>query len=196
MGSNLSTTMPLTRLHQFKNTLIVAFLCLAIGAGAGFYLKGRLVKANQVEKVEQAIEKTADNIIEANKASEQIEEKAEETKQAVRIVTKTVVQRVKKVEKVYECQNTEVAQASNGSSGAYVWNLDVGTVRMLNDARAGRTPDSTAGSDAESKAPSGLAPSQFIENDLQIVEQYHDLATRHDALVDWVNSVLMKQAGQ
>jgi hypothetical protein len=37
---------------------------------------------------------------------------------------------------------------------------------------------------------------EFVDNDLEIVGMYHALATYHDALVDWVQSVLDNQAKQ
>lgn len=35
---------------------------------------------------------------------------------------------------------------------------------------------------------------EFVDNDLAIVGQYHELATYHDALVAWVQQLLDQQA--
>lgn len=35
---------------------------------------------------------------------------------------------------------------------------------------------------------------EFVDNDLEIVGDYHELATYHDALVDWVLQILDQQA--
>jgi hypothetical protein len=35
---------------------------------------------------------------------------------------------------------------------------------------------------------------EFVDNDLEVVAMYHDLATYHDALVAWVNQILDQQA--
>ena len=38
--------------------------------------------------------------------------------------------------------------------------------------------------------PEQVSVTTLIENDLKVVEQYHDLAIRHDTLVDWVWEVI------
>lgn len=75
--------------------------------------------------------------------------------------------------------------------------LDDGTVRMLDRARAGLRPERGAGSASdggheESGAFAVTAPAvtgrEFAENDLAVVRMYHQLATRHNDLVDWVSA--------
>lgn len=71
--------------------------------------------------------------------------------------------------------------------------LDDGTVRMLNNARAG-FPDpgsSAAGrgheaSGAFTATPPYVTGGELARNDLEVVRLYHILATRHNDLVDWV----------
>jgi hypothetical protein len=73
--------------------------------------------------------------------------------------------------------------------------LDAFTVGVLNDARRnapGPTPGGAApGADAEGQAaasaPTNITGRLFADNDLEVVRLYHELATRHDGLVDWVN---------
>lgn len=80
--------------------------------------------------------------------------------------------------------------------------LDVFTVGVLNDARANRpsSPDGSAAglSDAEEQAaaaaPTQITGGDFADNDLQIVGLYHDLAARHDQLVDWVGAQCLAPA--
>jgi hypothetical protein len=72
--------------------------------------------------------------------------------------------------------------------------LDDGTVRLLNDARAGRnqlpTGSAPAGGNEAGGALTVTAPFvtgvDFALNDLKVVQLYHELAARHDTLVDWV----------
>jgi hypothetical protein len=79
--------------------------------------------------------------------------------------------------------------------------LDDFTVSLLDDARANRTRSqdgSAAGiGNGEVKAATPAAPpvtgGEFAENDLQVVGLYHDLAARHDQLVDWVNAQCLAQ---
>jgi hypothetical protein len=37
---------------------------------------------------------------------------------------------------------------------------------------------------------------EFVDNDLEIVRLYHELATYHDALVDYVQHLVDQQASQ
>lgn len=74
--------------------------------------------------------------------------------------------------------------------------LDEWTVRLLDDARANRPADTANGgaaraSDAEGPAAAALAPitgAEFASNDLEVVRLYHDLAQRHNELVDWAKA--------
>jgi hypothetical protein len=43
-------------------------------------------------------------------------------------------------------------------------------------------------------APLGI--SQLIDSDLELVDMYHTLATRHDALVDYLEKQMTKQEKQ
>lgn len=68
--------------------------------------------------------------------------------------------------------------------------FDLGTVGLLNAARAGLPTtdalDPSNGGDEALSAPSTVGILAFVENDLAIVRQYHELARRHDALVDYI----------
>lgn len=73
--------------------------------------------------------------------------------------------------------------------------LDRLTVRVLNDARTnaapaeagGTSPGADAEGEATANAPTTITGSDFADNDLEVVRLYHELATRHNGLVDWVN---------
>lgn len=75
--------------------------------------------------------------------------------------------------------------------------LDRLTVRVLNDARAntdaapaeagGTSPGADAEGEASASAPTTITGADFADNDLEVVRLYHELATRHNGLVDWVN---------
>lgn len=73
--------------------------------------------------------------------------------------------------------------------------LDARTVRVLNDARqnapagpapGGATNDADAEGEAAASAPTTITGRLFADNDLEVVRLYHELATRHNGLVDWV----------
>ena len=75
--------------------------------------------------------------------------------------------------------------------------LDRLTVRVLNDARAnadaaptearGTSPGADAEGEASADAPTTITGADFADNDLEVARLYHELATRHNGLVDWVN---------
>ena len=73
--------------------------------------------------------------------------------------------------------------------------LDRLTVRVLNDARTNAAPAEAGGTypgadaegEATANAPTTITGSDFADNDLEVVRLYHELATRHNGLVDWVN---------
>lgn len=71
--------------------------------------------------------------------------------------------------------------------------LDELTVRLLDDARANRPAQEAGGAadggDEEGRAaatPTAVTGGQFAINDLMVVRQYHELAARHDTLVEWI----------
>lgn len=68
--------------------------------------------------------------------------------------------------------------------------LDAVTLRLLNQARANRSEEggsASAGADEESRA-TAVTGADLALNDLRVVRMYHDLAARHDGLVDWVTA--------
>lgn len=83
--------------------------------------------------------------------------------------------------------------------------LDRLTVRVLNDARAntdaaprearGTSPGADAEGEASANAPTTITGADFADNDLEVVRLYHELATRHDGLVDWVNRQCVPETG-
>ena len=67
-------------------------------------------------------------------------------------------------------------------------------VRVLDAARRNVDPDPVAGIDAAGETASDVALSEFVENDLEVVRLYHELAARHDELVSYVESIMNQQA--
>lgn len=71
--------------------------------------------------------------------------------------------------------------------------LGISAVRLLSDAVQGTVADPAIGRHAEGETASALAVSGLIDHGLQVIFQYHDLAARHDALVDWVEKAVENQ---
>lgn len=89
---------------------------------------------------------------------------------------------------------TDLAAAPRPLLGHAV--LDRRTVGLLDAARRNDPLDPAPGgaaglADAEgaaaASAPTNITGRHFAENDLEVVRLYHELATRHGGLVDWVN---------
>lgn len=172
-------------------------VALVVGFAAGYDAKGKFVKADQFDAVASAQEQTRTNVQQSLEQSAAIEDRATASSTQVTSIRKKVAQRFEeqRAHAAQEQASAEVAAAGSRQdvSGAVcTWTLDVGTVGLLNAARVGADPGATGSSDAESQASSGLGPEDLIDNDLQVVEQYRDLATRHDALVDFVQTLLRK----
>jgi len=175
----------------------VGAIVVALAFGAGFYTKGKFDTAAQVVEVKAAQHQTADNVVSAEKVDrtlafeeDAIKANSNDTKRQLdaRLVTHTVY-----VTK--ECSN-ETSQTGKAESvvetGADV-RLDVATVRLLNDAREGSADRSTAISDGEGAAPSETTLGTLIDNDTEVVRLYHDLAKRHEALINFVDDLVKKQ---
>lgn len=174
-----------------KNTTLALMICAALGIGfaAGFDAKGKFVKADRFDAVVSAQEQTRENIQQSLEKSADIEVRATASSTQVTTIRAAVKRRIE--EQAHAEQVAAIPGVDQSSSGAAcAWTLDVGTVGLLNAARTGADPSAAAGGDAEGKASSGLGPEDLIDNDLQVVEQYRDLAIKHDALVDFVQSIL------
>lgn len=203
---------------EAKLLTLVAVIALAFGGG--WFTKGKFVQAAQtkqakaeVKQYQQAEQGTAKNVVAANDKSQVIEQKVQASNTRVKAIQSAAAKRVITQEKAREQYTKELFRKSElqaGHPAAGVdeaqagsvcgrFEFDVGTVRLLNDARAGQAGaavDPTAGSDAASQAPSGVGIPALIDNDLEIVKQYHELAERHDALVDSVEQELKRRAGE
>lgn len=68
------------------------------------------------------------------------------------------------------------------------------SVRLLNDLRAAKTVDLTAGPAEKVFTPAGTTFAEFVSNDIDVVRLYNDLAARHDELVDRVVAYMDEQA--
>jgi hypothetical protein len=177
-------------------TLALAIcVALVIGFAAGYDAKGKFVKADQFDAVASAQEQTRTNVQQSLEKSAAIEDRATASSTQVTAIRKTVAKRFEEQRAHAEDRAPQVAAPGDSESVSgpvCTWTLDVGTVGLLNAARTGANPSAASGSDAEGQASSGLGAEDLIDNDLQVVEQYRDLATRHDALVDFVQTILRK----
>lgn len=168
-----------------KNLALAVALSLTFGFCTGYQVKSRFVKADQFESVTNAQHQTAQGIQQSLEQSSAVEKTVTDSTIQVAAISKAVVKRIKKQEESNDANLRPICPATS---------FDVSTVRLLNDARAGTAPDASTLNDAEGQAASGLTLSELLENDLEVVSQYHDLSARHNALVDYVEAQIKKQA--
>lgn len=174
---------------QARNIALAISVALLVGYSAGYYAKGRFVKADQFESVTEARHESAQNIQHSLETSLATEQKVTDSTQQVAVIRKAVAARVQP--KTQETSNEANLRPVCPGSG-----LDVGTVRLLNSARDGSALDPASLGDGASQAPSGIGLPELLDNDLEVVQLYRELAVRHDALVDYVESLIQKQADQ
>lgn len=125
-----------------------------------------------------------------NTISEEVSKRLEQ--QEPKIIYRTKV--------VNQCADDDVPstrpQPDQFDDVAAPWRFDTGTVRLLNAARLGLSAESTSVSDGQGDdTPSTVGVGEFAENDLQVVERYHALKIKHDALVGWVDQLKEQNLG-
>lgn len=169
-------------------------LASVIGFGAGYSAKGKLVIATEAVQDRKIIAAGADGIIASVIASEKLEAKVSASDSNVDKIKTAVIHRgVTLLQNPQEIHDASV-QASNAVQGCDSFTLDNGTVGLLNAARSGGAVESVTGSDEALSDPSTITVGKLVINDLDVVKLYHDLATRHDQLVDEVERELAQRA--
>lgn len=168
-----------------KELSIAIGASLIVGFGTGYYTKAQFDKADQLDAAIQARNNTAIGIKESLIVSADVENKATKSSAINDDIRKVVAAHLKG--KTNETSQTNQEHSCNS-------NLDNWTVGMLDAARTGTVVNTTVISDDQSKATSNVTLQEFIDNDLAVVGLYKDLAIRHDTLVDYVNSLIQKQA--
>lgn len=171
---------------NIKNIVLAVALALSVGYCTGYYTKGRFVKADQFEAATEARSETAKDIQQSLEISAVTGQEVAASNQQVAVIRKKVAARVQPKETPNEANLHLVCRDG----------LDVGTVRLLNSARDGSALDPASSADGASQAASGIGLPELLDNDLEVVGMYRDLAIKHNALVDYVESLIQKQADQ
>ena len=161
--------------------LIGFVVAVVVTFGAGFYTAHQFDKADKVDAANAVVKEAAVSIVDSGKQSEKIEAAVHASEGKTKKIAKAVIKHVTEVEKTNE------KKCDSGSL-----RLDVGTVRMLNESRKDG-PEPAAISDAESKTPSTIGFPELVADELEVTQLYKELATRHNALVDYVQEQVEKQ---
>lgn len=166
-----------------KNIAIAISLSLILGFCSGFYTSGQFAKASQLEAVTEIQHQSTLEIEKSLTTSLDVEKKVTASNTSVSALRKQAQAHLK------ESKDDKPSQNHCNANDAF---LDPDIVFLLNSARIG-VVGATSGSDGESKATSGIGIPAFIDNDLEVVGMYHELAERHNALVDWVSEEVEKR---
>ena len=118
--------------------------------------------------------------------TEVIEQQAPQTEVVVEEAERQV--EIKYVEKIIE---KEVLKYVPVESDPVACNVPIGSVRLLNDARDGRlredsVPSTTAAYDGEGSTPSTITRRDLIRDNARLAIQYNKVATRYNALIEWL----------
>lgn len=204
-------------LANIKATLVTGALCLCVGFSAGYYTKAQFVKADKVEqsktelaKAREIVKQSSVAVKDAVSKSVEISERIENSSNNQATIRKEATRRVQEQETIGEQKNDSDNSISGGAGlaqtslrDACVFYLDYGTVRLYNAAIAGKHLGATGTSDGEGEAPSApsddaeteVKTSDVVENALTVIDMYHELAIKHNELVDAVNKKLQEQTG-
>lgn len=177
----------MTPFSDLRNIALAVALSLSLGFCTGYATKAKFVKADQFESVTEAQHQTAKDIEQSLETSSAVEKQVTDSTNKIAVIRKRVAAHV---------QPPETSNEAHLRQDCRDVGLDVGTVQLLNAARAGTEAGSTSFGNAEGKTPSGLAMPELLDNDLEVVTLYHELSARHNALVDYVESIIKRQADQ
>lgn len=178
-------------LSNIKNDIILCTVALVVGVSGGLYYSHKMHQAKEATVLKKTVKATAKGIVQSHKQSITIERHVALGKKHAAEVNAALGKHFaqQRAEEPKETKS-EVPQVARPDD-----RIDVGTVRLLNDAREGSGPvDATGSSDAASRAPSTVTVEGVVTDDATLAHMYRELATRHDALVDWVESKLREQS--
>lgn len=167
---------------------------LALVFGAGYYTKGQFVLADQAKQSQKDDKQTAKNVVAAIDTSNKTEAKIDKSDANITAIQKVVAKKPALVKPKQEKKDEGRSTDGVTTAACTDYSLSDGTVRLLNAARKGADLDTVGISDEAFATPSGIETDTLIDNDLEIVKMYHDLATRHDQLVTEVEEELKRRA--
>lgn len=152
-----------------------SLVVLMLGAAGGFWVAQKFYKpAPEVvtEYVYKVVEKQRE---ETRKVEEDFVEKKAETEVVERVVVKEVVRYVPVESDPVEC------------------NVPIGSVRLLNDARAGTLREDSlppAAPDAleEGRTPSTVTRRDLIRSDAEIAGRFNECRDQLNSLIDWIDA--------
>lgn len=181
--------MPYVQSLKYAKLLYPVAVCVLLGVfGFSIYKTGYY--HGQIHQAEadladfknrhyQFVKDVNEEIKASHEKSMAVETQAEQAKKNVETIKEVVVKRVQMKEPM-------VCKEENSNESNELWTFDGATVRLLNNARRNEAVDTTTSDNATNQTATNITVSKFVENDLDVVAMYHDLAVRHKALQDYV----------
>lgn len=132
-------------LSEIKAAVIAFSVGVLIATPTGFYLAGRLAKADRVDALVEARKEDTSEIVKVLKS--------ESVLQAEIRTARRAIEKTRNEAKKYEIPApTQAQDAKSDTADCRAAALGDDLVRLLNDARASATADANAGGDAEGGA--------------------------------------------
>lgn len=171
--------------------LLVALLLIIVGAWC-YLLGSNNAKQDFMAKQANVVIQSQSNAQAEVKASLEksvaLDKSLRTTTQFMDQISKQAVARVEATQP--RSQNDCPAQVWSGikldTQGYNPWAFDNATVGLLNAARLNDPNHAAVVSDGQGEQPSTVTVSQLVENDLEVVKEYHVVAERHSSLVDYI----------
>jgi hypothetical protein len=185
-----------------KNILITAVVALFVGGLAGYWFANKLHDADELEKVVELRKEDANVANELQRKDGAVTDRIVQTNDSVSAIQKEVAKRVQQTTKPVATNNLENGNANckparqevpEGSLCNCDAGLSIGIIRLLNDARTGAPFNPATINNEEGGTPSGLSLADILDNDLEVVKKYHELASRHNGCVDYVDGLVKDQ---
>lgn len=180
--------------------VLLTIAALAVVFTIGYSIGSDHEKAKQIDGLTQAQADSNREVTKSQKESIAIESRVSESTQLIEEVKKQAVERVKanepkvitKIVTKYVGVPDDSSTNGNINSESTVettlpWTFGNGTIRLLNTARSNDTTSTTDGDDASDQTASSVKVSDLVDNDLEVVGLYHELAERHKGLQQYLS---------
>ncbi len=187
-------------IQMIEAKVAVFLISILMGFGSGFYFKSKLDTAAQARAEVKVVKQSAQNVQQSMREDTKLESSVTSEN---RSISNDRALEAKHLAEQVNSNSERGGNVKNGISKAFSlkmggncadgWTMDNYTFGLLNSARADAAYSPSDSGDAESTTTSGVTEAQFIDNDLEIVGMYNDLAKRHNALVDYVQELMKTQ---
>jgi len=179
-----------TWLSRIAGWLIAVGVAFAIGCYVGYDFRDDRVQAAQNEELQQVAVQINQDVVKSAEAEVSLVSETTEIAKNIDAIKTLAVKRVKAKENSRELPTLETVVVRPVEPVAFV---DVGTVWLLDAARRNEPLHSASISDEAAAEASDVTLSEFVENDLEVVKLYHQLASEHRALIEAVKSEMRKR---